>query len=153
LLLFVIRDFTNVTSLGNLAETLKADLEKIWDGLSKPKGKEGSKLNDFFDTDFVGLPHKVFALDKFTNDVGLLSDRFSNSKNDQYIFSSNYHKNIPADGFAAFASSIWECILDNKDLDLPSQKQLLAQFRCDEIERVSFVYNVLRKFMMILFLA
>jgi hypothetical protein len=135
--LFVIRDFTNITSLENLAATLKADILKIWDGLSKPKGKEDAKFNDFFDTDFVGLPHKVFALEKFTNDVGLLSDRFLDSKNDDYIFSSNYHKNIPADGFSAFASSIWTCILDNKDLDLPTQKQLLAQFRCDEIERVS----------------
>ena len=140
MLLFVIRDFTNVTSLDNLSATLKSDIEKIWDGLSKPKGKEDSKFHDFFDTEFVGMPHKVFTPEKFMEDVAQLTDRFSDSNHEKYIFSSNYHKNIPADGFAAFASSIWKCILENKDLDLPSQKQLLAQYRCDEIERVRIFF-------------
>lgn len=125
-----------MTSLSNLSATLKSDLETIWDGLSKPQGMENSKFQDYFDADFVGLPHKVFAPEKFNSDVSMLADRFFNPDKDGYIFSTNYHKNIPADGFSAYASSIWKCILDNKDLDLPSQKQLLAQYRCDEIERV-----------------
>ncbi|KAI7667386.1 hypothetical protein KC318_g5903 [Hortaea werneckii] len=32
-----------------------------------------------------------------------------------------------------YASGVWEQIDSNKDLDLPSQQELLAQFRCDEI--------------------
>lgn len=35
LLLFVIRDHVGATPLANLSNTLKADLEKIWQGLSK----------------------------------------------------------------------------------------------------------------------
>jgi hypothetical protein len=35
LLLIVIRDFVGATPLENLAKTLKADLEKIWESLSK----------------------------------------------------------------------------------------------------------------------
>lgn len=35
LLLFVIRDHVGATPLANLSNTLKADLERIWHGLSK----------------------------------------------------------------------------------------------------------------------
>ena len=35
-------------------------------------------------------------------------------------------------------SSIWSQILQNKDLDLPTQQQLLSQFRCDEISKETF---------------
>lgn len=42
-------------------------------------------------------------------------------------------KIVPADGLAIYLMSIWEKIISNKDLDLPNQQQLLAQYRCDEI--------------------
>ena len=50
----------------------------------------------------------------------------------------SYHKRIPADGFPMFARNIWDKIITNRDLDLPSQQQLLAQFRCDEIGKSIF---------------
>ena len=37
-----------------------------------------------------------------------------------------------------FARNIWDKIITNRDLDLPSQQQLLAQFRCDEIGKSIF---------------
>jgi hypothetical protein len=51
------------------------------------------------------------------------------------IFQPQYHRRIPADGFPAYAEGIWDQIVHNKDLDLPTQQELLAQFRCDEISR------------------
>ena len=51
------------------------------------------------------------------------------------VFLPEYHRRIPADGFPRYAESIWEQIESNKDLDLPTQQELLAQFRCDEITR------------------
>lgn len=38
-----------------------------------------------------------------------------------------------------YAEAIWEKIVTNKDLDLPTQQELLAQFRCDEIANLAFV--------------
>lgn len=38
-----------------------------------------------------------------------------------------------------YAQGIWDQIESNKDLDLPTQQELLAQFRCDEISRQSLV--------------
>jgi hypothetical protein len=46
-----------------------------------------------------------------------------------------YHRRIPADGFSTYAEGVWDQIVNNKDLDLPTQQELLAQFRCDEISR------------------
>jgi molybdopterin synthase catalytic subunit len=46
-----------------------------------------------------------------------------------------YHRRIPADGLSVYAEGIWDQIVNNKDLDLPTQQELLAQFRCDEISR------------------
>jgi hypothetical protein len=51
------------------------------------------------------------------------------------VFLPQYHRRIPADGFSAYAEGVWNQIVDNKDLDLPTQQELLAQFRCDEISR------------------
>lgn len=51
------------------------------------------------------------------------------------ILLPEYHRRIPADGFSHYAKGIWEQIESNKDLDLPTQQELLAQFRCDEIAR------------------
>lgn len=51
------------------------------------------------------------------------------------VFLPQYHRRIPADGFAVYAEGVWDQIVNNKDLDLPTQQELLAQFRCDEISR------------------
>lgn len=51
------------------------------------------------------------------------------------MFLPEYHRRIPADGFSVYAEGVWDQIVNNKDLDLPTQQELLAQFRCDEISR------------------
>lgn len=146
LLFFVIRDHTGQTPLENLRNTILKDLQNIWTGISKPKGLEDAKIDDYFDFAFVGLPHKVFALKQFEVEVEKLSKRFRAghkdpkragllNEQDEGIFLPQYHRRIPADGFAVYAQGIWDQIVQNKDLDLPTQQELLAQFRCDEIMR------------------
>ncbi|KIJ49596.1 hypothetical protein M422DRAFT_161141 [Sphaerobolus stellatus SS14] len=137
LLLFVIRDHIGVTPLANLKQTLEADLHKIWDSLSKPSELQGCKLEDYFDLAFTTLPHKILAADKFEAEVAELRKRFTDKSRDDFIFKSAYHKRIPADGVAMYMAGIWEQVQTNKDLDLPTQQELLAQFRCDEIANVA----------------
>lgn len=148
LLFFVIRDHIGHTPLQNLSNTLLADLNRIWDSLSKPPGLENSKITDFFDFEFTALPHKILQPDKFVTEAQELRKRFTEGiprdlealspangtkGSSDGVFLPNYHRRIPADGFPMYAESIWEQIVTNKDLDLPSQQELLAQFRCDEI--------------------
>ena len=147
LLFFVIRDHLGQTPLANLRKTIVSDLSRIWSSLSRPPGLEDSKIDDYFDFAFVALPHKVLQPEKFVSDVRRLGTRFRDGYKDprtkafkadddsEGVFLPEYHRRIPADGFSMYASSIWDQIVDNKDLDLPTQQELLAQFRCDEIAR------------------
>lgn len=66
-----------------------------------------------------------------------IGNRFKDPQDPDFVFRPEYHKRIPADGYFMYASSIWDKVLTNKDLDLPTQQELLAQYRCDEISSVS----------------
>ncbi|KAL6300479.1 RHD3/Sey1 [Sparassis latifolia] len=133
MLLFVIRDHIGTTPLANLQATLTADMQKIWETLSKPPELQDRQLSDYFDLSFAVLPHKMLAADKFEVEVQALRKRFAEKSRDDYVFKPAYHKRIPADGVAFYMEGIWEQVQTNKDLDLPTQRELLAQFRCDEI--------------------
>ncbi|KAF3917232.1 hypothetical protein ABW20_dc0110096 [Dactylellina cionopaga] len=148
LLFFVIRDHIGHTPLENLKNTLLADLNNIWQGLSKPPGQESSSISDFFDFAFTTLPHKLLQPDQFVAETKKLKLRFREEspanakyKTDGVLDTTSpfglllpaYHRRIPADGLPHYAGNIWRMITENKDLDLPTQQELLAQFRCDEI--------------------
>lgn len=142
LLFFVIRDHIGNTPLANLRDTLIQDLTRIWSTISKPQGLENSKIEDYFDFAFAALPHKILQPDKFVEEVDKLSTRFTaghrSAKDQEYVggvFLPEYHRRIPADGLSIYAEGVWDQIVHNKDLDLPTQQELLAQFRCDEISR------------------
>lgn len=149
LLFFVIRDHIGTTPLSNLQNTLIQDLTKIWASLSKPPGLEKSQIEDYFDFAFAALPHKILQPEKFEAEVIKLGTRFraghraskpvngvhTDQELEGGVFLPEYHRRIPADGFSVYASGVWDQIVHNKDLDLPTQQELLAQFRCDEIAR------------------
>ncbi|OQN98688.1 Protein SEY1 [Cryoendolithus antarcticus] len=146
LLFFVIRDHLGTTPLANLKATLTQDLARIWSTLSKPPGMEKSQIGDYFDFAFVALPHKILQPEKFEQEVRRLGTRFREGykdpkrdgltdDRDEAILLPAYHRRIPADGFPIYAKGVWETIDSNKDLDLPTQQELLAQFRCDEIAK------------------
>lgn len=108
---------------------------------------EKSKIEDYFDFAFAALPHKILQPDRFVSEVEKLGTRFRegfrDSRRDTFkgdqesdgVFLSEYHRRIPADGFSIYAQQVWDQIVNNKDLDLPTQQELMAQFRCDEISR------------------
>ncbi|KAK0508395.1 hypothetical protein JMJ35_009479 [Cladonia borealis] len=148
LLFFVIRDHLGTTPLANLRNTLVQDLTRIWSGLNKPPGLEKSKIEDYFDFAFAALPHKILQPERFVSEVAKLGTRFREGHRDPRrdplrgdqefdggVFLPEYHRRIPADGFSIYAEQVWEQIVNNKDLDLPTQQELMAQFRCDEIAR------------------
>lgn len=133
LLLFTIRDHDDRTPMDALEDQLMKDIQNIWNSLIRPDEFKSSLVSDFFDFEFVGLPHKVYREKDFFEEVDKLRDRFVNPSNNKYLFQAKYKKNVPIDGFQFYASSIWETILKNKDLDLPTQKEMLAMYRCGAI--------------------
>ncbi|KAH9971142.1 RHD3/Sey1 [Lactifluus volemus] len=133
LLFIVIRDYIETTPFATLQATLTADLQRIWDTLSKPAELEDRKLTDYFDLSFTALPHKILAAQKFESDVRTLRGRFTDKSRNDFVFKPMYHKRVPADGISLYMQRIWEQVQSNKDLDLPTQQELVAQFKCDEI--------------------
>lgn len=107
MLLFVIRDHIGTTPLANLQATLTADLNRIWESLSKPQELQDRQLSDYFDLAFTALPHKILAADKFESEVQRLRTRFSDKNTDGFLFKPTYHKRIPADGVAFYMENIW----------------------------------------------
>lgn len=110
LLLFVIRDHIGTTPLANLQATLSADMNKIWDSLSKPPELADRKLSEYFDLSFTALPHKILVPDKFEAAVQDLRKRFTDKSREDYVFKPTYHKRIPADGVSFYMENIWVCL-------------------------------------------
>ena len=129
----MIRDHVGATPMANLTATLTQDMEKIWASLSKPAHLADTTLSTYFDLSFAALPHKILMPEKFEESVIELRKRFTDRGREDYVFQPAYHKRIPADGVAFYMEGIWQQVQSNKDLDLPTQQELLAQFRCDEI--------------------
>ena len=107
LLLFVIRDHIGATPLANLRNTLTADLNRLWDNLSKPAGLESCQITDFFDLSFVTLPHKLLQPEKFEEEVKSMRKIFTDPSSEGYVFQPKYHKRIPADGISQYMGTIW----------------------------------------------
>jgi len=143
LILFVIRDHVK-TPLESLKATLMCDLQKVWNSLQKPEGLKEKELSDYFDIDFAALPHLILDPEGFDREMKNLRSRFldpttrsplepDSPEGSGWLLSPAHRKGIPADGFCQFTQTIWEVIKQNKDLDLPSQRHMLATYRCEEM--------------------
>ncbi|KAJ2483705.1 Dynamin-like GTPase that mediates homotypic ER fusion [Coemansia sp. RSA 2320] len=135
LLFFVIRDHVSAAPLASLAATLAADVDRIWAGVAKPAALASAELGDFFDLRFASLPHKQLQAERFEREAAALRRQFAERGGDGGGGGGGaaYKRRVPADGFARYAAAVWEQVASNRDLDLPTQQELLAQFRCDEI--------------------
>ncbi|GJQ13968.1 hypothetical protein GpartN1_g5759.t1 [Galdieria partita] len=132
-LLFVLRDHVE-TSLDLLAKTIRTDLEETWKGLQKPSQFENSTVENFFELRFVSLPHMVLKPEEFKAAVTDLKNQFHKKGNSpDSMFPESYRRLVAADGFTTYANNIWETIRSNKEVDIPSQREMLATVRCEEI--------------------
>uniref|UniRef100_M4EF29 GB1/RHD3-type G domain-containing protein n=1 Tax=Brassica campestris TaxID=3711 RepID=M4EF29_BRACM len=116
-LMFVIRDKTR-TPLENLEPVLREDIQKIWDSVPKPQAHKETPLSDFFNV--YNLRQRFF---QSVAPGGLAGDR---------------RGVVPANAFAFSAKQMWQVIKENKDLDLPAHKVMVATVRCEEIANEKF---------------
>lgn len=129
-LLFVLRDHVS-SPFETLCGTLTADINNIWNTISKPEAAAGTPVTDYFDLDFFALPHKVLMENEFTAKGAELRRRFQENE----VFLDEYCRGVAADGFSEYARSVWETIRANRELDIPSQKEMLAHVRCEQIAK------------------
>ncbi|CAL9016166.1 unnamed protein product [Prunus brigantina] len=132
-LLFVLRDKTK-TPLERLKNKLEEDMHKIWDGVQKPQAHESTLLTDIFNVQVVALPNYESEEEIFKKEVGQLRQRFPRYTSQGGLASDR----IPASAFSFSAQDIWNVIKENRDLDLPNHKVMVATVRCKEIAAEKF---------------
>ena len=52
-----------------------------------------------------------------------------------YFKNFEYSRNLPADALCLFIDNLWSTIKSHKDINLPAQKVIIANLRCDEIKK------------------
>ncbi|CAD5183253.1 unnamed protein product [Musa acuminata subsp. malaccensis] len=137
-LLFVIRDKTK-TPLENLEPILREDIQKIWDSVPKPQAHKETPLSEFFNVQVVALSSYEEKEEQFKEQVASLRQRFYHSIAPGGL-AGDRRGVIPASGFSFSAQQIWKVIKDNKDLDLPAHKVMVATVRCEEIANEKLTY-------------
>ncbi|XP_004510375.1 protein ROOT HAIR DEFECTIVE 3 [Cicer arietinum] len=141
-MLFVIRDKTR-TPLENLEPVLREDIQKIWDSVPKPQAHKETPLSEFFNVEVVALSSYEEKEEQFREQVASLRQRFHHSIAPGGL-AGDRRGVVPASGFSFSAQQIWKVIKENKDLDLPAHKVMVATVRCEEIANekyASFVAN------------
>ncbi|KAM4101399.1 hypothetical protein ACJW30_05G140600 [Castanea mollissima] len=109
-LLFVIRDKTK-TPLELLEPVLREDIQKV----------EITALSSYEEKE-----------ENFKEEVAQLRQRFFHSISPGGL-AGDRRGVVPASGFSFSAQQIWKVIKENKDLDLPAHKIMVATVRCEEI--------------------
>ncbi|XP_076881841.1 protein ROOT HAIR DEFECTIVE 3-like [Bidens hawaiensis] len=141
-LMFVIRDKTR-TPLENLEPVLREDIQKIWDSVPKPEAHKHTPLSEFFNVQVVALSSYEEKEEQFKEQVANLRQKFNQSIAPGGL-AGDRRGVVPASGFSFSAQQIWKVIKENKDLDLPAHKVMVATVRCEEIANEkysSFVSN------------
>ncbi|KAA8540291.1 hypothetical protein F0562_024146 [Nyssa sinensis] len=141
-LMFVIRDKTR-TPLENLEPVLREDIQKIWDSVPKPQAHKETPLSEFFNVEVVALSSYEEKEEQFKEQVASLRQRFYHSIAPGGL-AGDRRAVVPASGFSFSGQQIWKIIKENKDLDLPAHKVMVATVRCEEIANeklASFVAN------------
>ncbi|RAL42419.1 hypothetical protein DM860_017599 [Cuscuta australis] len=130
-LMFVIRDKTR-TPLENLEPVLREDIQKIWDSVPKPEAHKETPLSEFFNVEVVALSSYEEKEELFKEQVANLRQRFFHSIAPGGL-AGDRRGVVPASGFSFSSQQIWTTIKENKDLDLPAHKVMVATVRCEEI--------------------
>ncbi|KAK6150198.1 hypothetical protein DH2020_017723 [Rehmannia glutinosa] len=114
-LLFVIRDKTK-TPFEYLEPILREDIQKV----------EVTALSSYEEKE-----------ERFKEEVAQLRQRFFHSISPGGL-AGDRRGVVPASGFSFSAEQIWKVIKENKDLDLPAHKIMVATVRCEEIANEKF---------------
>jgi hypothetical protein len=134
-ILIVLRDFDSKRNEKSKFERLILnDIMTIWKEIKKPEKYRDSSPRDFFEFEFITLPHKKYLAKEFDAEIIELRKRL-NENHPQYFFNHiSKEKNIPADGLKQYIAQLWNDIINEKELDIPSQKEMLSNYRCNEIK-------------------
>ncbi|GJM95220.1 hypothetical protein PR202_ga11930 [Eleusine coracana subsp. coracana] len=111
--------------------------DQIWNSVAKPEAHKDTPISEFFNVQVTALSSFEEKEEQFREQVQQLRQRFSNSIAPGGL-AGDRRGVVPASGFLFSSQQIWKVIRENKDLDLPAHKVMVATVRCDEIANEKF---------------
>mmetsp|Transcript_3599 Transcript_3599/g.10456 ORF Transcript_3599/g.10456 Transcript_3599/m.10456 type:complete len:858 (-) Transcript_3599:898-3471(-) len=129
-LLFVFRDRTR-TPLPRLIETWQEDLNGIWESIPKPTQYDKTSVSDFFEVQYSALPNFEEREEEFRAESVILRRRFTDQEEDTLVRPAE--DKLPGQALALSMQKLWQVIREQKDLNLPAHKVMVANIRCKEI--------------------
>ncbi|KAF3679837.1 hypothetical protein FXO37_03638 [Capsicum annuum] len=120
------------TPLENLEPVLQENIQKLWDSDPKLQAHKGTPLSDFFNVEVVALSSYQEKEEQFKEQVASLRQRSIHSIAPDRL-GGDRRAVVLALGFTFSAKEIWNIANENKDLDLPAHKVMVATVRCEEI--------------------
>ncbi len=133
-LLFVLRDYDSRIAFEKIKEMIDKDLKQIWSEIYKPEECTNSQPEDFFKFEFVMMPHKIFEADAFAQKARDLRQRFNLNDPETLFILTEEETNVPIDGMPVFVEQTWGVIRSQKELNLPGQREMVANYRCNELK-------------------
>lgn len=140
----ILRDYNaQICKKEKFEQLIMKDINTLWADIKKPEQFKDSSPATFFQFEFITLPHKIYEEDNFNKEVDEIRKRFD-TRHEKYFFDhTKGSKGVPVDGYIKYCESVWDTIIHEKDLNIPSQKEMLAIYRCNEIKEEA--YNTVRK--------
>lgn len=80
------------------------------------------------------LPHKLYQEDLFIEKCKQLRSRFDDTQEDSLFPKVEVGKSIPLDGLSIYIENTWDKIRNQKELNLPDQRVMVANLRCNELK-------------------
>lgn len=134
-IMFVIRDFRDDENLAGIEQVLNDDVKKMWLEIKKPEEHKDLAFTDVFKIEIFTMSHFIFKHDNFLSDVKSLRRKLTDKNDSSYILKGVDLRNVPIDSLFAYMKNIWTIIEENKDIDIPNQKLMVANYRCQEIKQ------------------
>ncbi|GIX65280.1 root hair defective 3 gtp-binding protein (rhd3) protein [Babesia caballi] len=130
-LCFCIRDwFPELAPLETVREkVVNGYMLGIWNEIAKPERFKNMALEDLFRIELFGFNHALVQKAEFVTDARNFREAWETS-----IRPASYSRAVPSDGFFYYAQNILNTVKEQNHLDIPSQREMLANFRCQEIK-------------------
>lgn len=138
-LLFVIRDYPGGKNADAIKGLIDKDINQLWQDIHKPDQYKDSLAQEFFSIEFCLMPHKLYCEDQFVEKCKELKEKFTAGSENNFFpeiasDAGQGAKAVPIDGLSYFIDTTWAIIKDQKELNLPDQREMVAQYRCNEVK-------------------
>ncbi|CAD8200944.1 unnamed protein product [Paramecium octaurelia] len=133
-IIFVVRDWNEEYNYEEASRKLNGYLLSIWNEIPKPDQYKETDFHKLFSVQVVTLVCYKLK-NEFAEQTNQLHSKLANEQDPNFIFKDfDYEKNVRWSDMSQYLFNIWVVIANNKDLNLPNEKILISNMRCQQIK-------------------